>query len=180
MKKNKSSLERKGRYLTMLLRHSPEKENLSLDTYGYCDVKSVCGALELTIDELNIIVETNNKKRFEFNDNKTKIKASQGHSIDIKFELEPITPPNILYHGTTYKNSENINKTGLNKMKRHHVHLTNDYDTAFNVGLRYAKEKDNVWVIKIDSKKMNDDGFVFYKTNNDVYLIDYVPQKYFL
>lgn len=180
MKKDKSSLERKGRYMSKLLRHSPEDENLTLDDYGYVNVKDLCKALKLTTEELQSIVDTNNKKRFEYNSNKTKIRASQGHSIKIKHDFELVTPPPVLFHGTTTDNLNLIFKEGLKKMKRHHVHLTWDYMTAFDVGIRYAKQKHKVWVIAIDAKQMHENGFKFYRSQNLVYLVDNVPSKYFI
>ena len=167
-----------SKYLSLLLRHKPEKENLIIDEYGYTDVAFLLTKLNITKEELNNIVENNNKKRFEYNEDGTKIRATQGHSIKVKLDLNPILPPPKLFHGTTIDNLKSIKKFGLKSMNRNYVHLTWDYMTAFDVGLRYAKYKNKVIIFSIDAEKMNNDGFIFYKTSNNVYLTEIVPFKY--
>ena len=138
MKKNQS------RYLSLLLRHKPEQEDLTLDSNGYTDVDILISKLDITKEELGEMIETNNKKRFEYNEDETMIRATQGHSVEVDLDLKRILPPPILFHGTTIDNNISIMKKGLKSMQRHHVHLTWDYMTAFDVGLRYAKYKNKV------------------------------------
>ena len=178
--KNKNELLRIGKYMSLLLRHNPEKENLILDEYGYVSVKHLCNALKISKTELDFIVENNNKKRFAYkNKQKDFIRASQGHSINVKLDLIPIKPPPLLFHATTWKISEILFKEGLMKMSRHHVHLTDNLNTAIDVGLRYAKTKSNLLIIGVNSEKMWEDKYNFYKTENNVYLTDHVPSIYF-
>lgn len=174
-------LRHKGRYMSKLLRHSPEEENLSMDEYGYVRVKELCSALKINREELNWIVENNNKKRFIFGGGYQKdlIRATQGHSFKVKMRLQPIEPPEILYHGTSWHNKDSITKTGLDKINRQHVHLTDDIEIAKSVGLRYAKNENKLWIISIQAKKMWEIGYDFYKTENGVWLTDHVPPKYF-
>jgi len=174
------SLKDKSRYLSLLLRHQPEKENLILDKKGYVSVCDLIDKLKITLSELEWIINNNDKKRFSFNQDKSKIKANQGHSIEIEIEAKKIKPPDVLHHGTSIDKKEIILKDGLSKMSRHHVHLTDDEDVAFNVGIRYAKYNNKVWIIHIDAKRMNEDGYDFYITENMVYLTDHVPSKYFI
>lgn len=177
--KRKKQLKDKGRYMSLLLRHKPENENLVLDEYGFAYVVSLTKALDITKDELTYIVESNNKSRFIFDEMGTRIRATQGHSIPIKlYNSTAIRPPHNLYHGTSLSNKGSIMSIGLHKAKRHHVHLTDDKETAINVGMRYAKKRDNLWVITISSKLMDFDGYKFYKTENNVWLTDHVPPKY--
>jgi len=164
-----------GKQITYLLRHNPE--DLIMDKNGYVSVISLLNKVGITQQELDHIVDTNDKKRLSYNSDKTLIRASQGHSIKVDVQLKETRPPRILYHGTTYENYEKIKKTGLNKMRRLHVHLTDDYDIAFSVGKRYSKYKDPIILI-IDSAKMSTDGFKFFKSENDVWLTDNVPSKY--
>lgn len=173
-------LKNKSRYISLLLRHHPEKENLILDKNGYVSVSDLIRKLNISLEELDWIVENNDKKRFSYNQDKSMIKANQGHSIEVDLKLRRIVPPNILYHGTSTFNAENIFKSGLMKMSRHHVHLTNDYHTAHVVGLRYAKHQGNLWIIAVDAKEMNEDGFEFFKSENGVFFVDHVPSKYFI
>jgi putative RNA 2'-phosphotransferase len=98
----------------------------------------------------------------------------------VKLEAKKVKPPDILLHGTSIDNKEKILKSGLSKMSRHHVHLTDNEDVAFSVGIRYAKYNNKVWIIKIDAKQMNLDGYDFFVTENNVYLTDHVPSKYFI
>ena len=120
------------------------------------------------------MVETNNKKRFSFNPDKTKIRANQGHSVAIDLGLQPQAPPQILYHGTGENAVNSILKNGLDKRKRHHVHLSTDTRTALEVGKRHGKAV----VFQVDAAAMHQHGLVFYLSENNVWLTEQVPAKY--
>lgn len=167
------------RFLSLILRHKPEEANIELDENGWTDVKYLIKRLdsmgyEIDMEILEEIVETNNKKRFAFNDKKTKIRASQGHSVNVDLQLKPQTPPDELYHGTVGKALSGIFKEGLKKVSRHAVHLSHETETATNVGSR----RGSAIILKIDSKQMHLDGIKFYKSANGVWLVDEVPSKY--
>lgn len=163
----------KGKRLSFLLRHDTEYH---FDKNGWRNVSDLIKNHNYTIDELNEIVETNDKKRYEFNSDKTKIRACQGHSINVDVELKEMTPPDILYHGTATRFLDSIYDKGIVKGSRNHVHLSKDEETAVKVGQRHGKP----FVLKIDTKKMNEDGIKFYLSNNDVWLTDFVDKKYFM
>ena len=116
----------------------------------------------------------NDKKRFAFNEDKTMIRAQQGHSIDVELELKEMLPPDILYHGTAQRSIQNILKEGLTKQQRHHVHLSLQMETAKAVGGRHGKPV----ILSIDAKAMSASGFVFYLSGNNVWLVDSVPVQY--
>lgn len=128
----------------------------------------------LTRDELVEVVRNNDKQRFAFDPSFTRIRASQGHSTAVNLQLEPATPPAILYHGTPSGNVEVILQNGLNKMARHHVHLSATVATAEVVGKRRGRP----FVLVVDAQAMDLDGFVFYCSANGVWLTDHVPPKY--
>ena len=167
-----------SKHLSYLLRHS--KNIVNMDEYGYVDIKDLIDYINNTndllfsIEELQNLVETNNKNRFKYNIDKTKLKACQGHSIDIKLELQSLKPKHKLYHGTSVKNLKNILEFGIQKMSRHHVHLSKDIETAKNVGSRHGKPI----ILELDTAKMHLDSINFYKSENDVWLVDYVNPKY--
>lgn len=164
-------LIKKGKHLSFLLRHDTEYK---FDEHGYREVSDLINNHSYTKQELEEIVETNDKKRYEFNSNHTKIRARQGHSIEINVDLKEATPPESLYHGTATRFLELIFKEGLKKMNRNHVHLSENMKTANEVGKRYGKPV----LLKIDSKRMYNDGIKFYLSNNNVWLTDYVPITY--
>jgi putative RNA 2'-phosphotransferase len=116
------------------------------------------------------------KKRFAFSNDKTLIRASQGHSIDIDLDLTPVEPPETLYHGTAERFVESILKTGLHKQSRQHIHLSATVETAISVGGRHGKPV----VLRIQSGKMHQEGFKFYLSENKVWLTDSVPAQYIL
>jgi putative RNA 2'-phosphotransferase len=120
------------------------------------------------------VVQTNNKKRFAFNEDKTLIRASQGHSIEIKLNLPAVTPPDTLYHGTAEKYLESILQTGLQKQTRQHVHLSATVETAKVVGSRHGKPV----ILIINAKAMYMAGLEFYLSENKVWLTDSVPVEY--
>lgn len=170
-----------SKYISFLLRHKPEAGNLKLDVEGWCDVEELMKALNkkfkgVTFNDLNKIVITDNKGRYSFNDDSTKIRANQGHSINVDLKLESIKPPKELYHGTSKNNFEKIKMVGsIKKMARQYVHLSDNLETASNVGKRHGE----LIILRIDSEKMFNDGFKFYLSQNGVWLTDNVPAKYF-
>lgn len=166
-------LENKGKELAYLLRHD---KSYQFDEHGYRTVSDLIENHSYTMEEIEFIVENNNKKRFEFNDDKTLIRARQGHSVEVNVDLNECVPPDVLYHGTATRFIDDINKEGLKKQSRMHVHLSADEDTAIDVGKRHGKPI----IIKIDAKQMSNDGCKFYLSNNGVWLTEYVDTKYFI
>lgn len=173
-------LRKIGKYISFLLRHSPEKESLEMDKQGYVKTSDLLSALQIDQNQIDWIVENNNKKRFEYKDNKELIRATQGHSFEIDLGIEESEPPSdFLYHGTSDEYLESILKEGLLKMNRNHVHLSTNLDTARQVGDRHSRKNNRkTYICTILAKKMLEDGYKFYVTSNGVWLTDHVPAKY--
>lgn len=173
---NKEKLTRKSRSITYLLRHNPG--DLKMDKNGWVSTDDILKSVDITLDELKEIVETNDKQRFSFDYTLTRIRANQGHSINVDLDLKESIPPVYLFHGTSMDNFEKIMKYGgISKMKRQHVHLSSDRDTASNVGKRQSK-KENPHILIISSYKMFIEGHKFYLSDNGVWLTDFVPKRY--
>lgn len=176
-------IEKISKFLSYVLRHKPESIGLVVDNNGWVCVSSLIEnsqkSIKFTVDELRTVVATSDKQRFKFNSDETKIMANQGHSIGVDLQLEPIEPPEKLYHGSTRNFLDTIKKEGLKKMRRHHVHMycSKNISVAKKTGSRHQGEH-NAVVLEINAKKMYDDGFTFFKTDNDVYLTDFVPDVY--
>jgi putative RNA 2'-phosphotransferase len=168
-----------SKFLSLVLRHRPEKIGLTLNDAGWTSVSDLlqaCAAhgFPISFEELEAVVINNDKKRFAFNHDSTLIRANQGHSIDIQLGYEPTEPPAILYHGTAEHFLDSILDGGLNKRNRHHVHLSKDEATAIAVGRRHGKTV----VLKISSGQMQREGYDFYISENGVWLTEHVPAKY--
>lgn len=168
-----------SKFLSLILRHKPEEIGLNLDENGWADVeelleKSLKNGISFSREELFKIVETNDKKRFSFDASGGKIRADQGHSLRVELGFEEKTPPKTLYHGTAEKNVKLILEKGLQKMKRHHVHLSTDRETARQVGIRYGKPV----IFQIDTEKMMSEDFKFFVSKNGVWLVTEVPPKF--
>jgi len=175
--KTEKELNKIGRYITLLLRHKPEKEHLDMDKHGWVSVKQILSRLDITMLDLDFIVDTNNKKRFSYSTSKKDIRANQGHSLSwVDVQLTETTPPDFLYHGTAWKSVESIFKSGIEKRDRLHVHLSEDLDTATSVGKRHG----DIYIFQIDTKTMSEDGIKFYLSENGVWLTDYVHPKYLI
>lgn len=168
------TLIQKGKFLSLVLRHAPEKAQIVLDKNGWANVADIIKNCSLTKDQLVTIVDTNNKKRFEFDDNQIRIRARQGHSIEVDVELKEFVPNKSLYHGTAERFRDAIILDGIKKQTRQHVHMSDNKETARNVGSRHGEPA----IFIVDAVKMYRDGFKFFKSNNDVYLTDYVPPVY--
>jgi putative RNA 2'-phosphotransferase len=173
---NNKEITSKSKFLSLILRHKPEEANLTLDENGWAYTKDIRLAAYLTPQELDEIVASNDKKRFEFNEDKTKIRACQGHSVKVDLDLKPVDPPAYLFHGTSGRFLESIKKDGLKAGKRNHVHLSEDRETARKVGSRHGGE---TVVLRIKSSEYKDDtGANFYKSTNNVWLVDEIPPEY--
>ena len=165
-----------SKYLSKHLRHMPERIGLKLDSAGWVAVDELlrqCAKNNLRIsrEELQEVVENNAKQRFAFDESETFIRANQGHSIEIDLQLEAQTPPDILYHGTGAQTVETILREGLKAMRRHHVHLSRDMETAKTVGARHGKPV----VLEVDAKTLHEQGSEFFVSENGVWLTDNVP-----
>ena len=166
----------KGKELSWMLRHDKDAfAKGKIDNNGWRDVTEIM-TFGFTQDLLDEIVLSNNKKRFEYNSDKTKIRARQGHSIPVDVELKEVTPPDILYHGTAARFVDSIKDKGIIPGTRLYVHLSTDEDTAINVGSRHGEP----FVIKVNCKQMVEDGYKFYLSNNNVWLVKQIPVKYLL
>jgi putative RNA 2'-phosphotransferase len=130
--------------------------------------------MNLTIDTIKTIVETNDKQRFIISDGGEKIRANQGHSIPVDLGLENKTPPDILYHGTASRFIDSIMENGLKPMKRQYVHLSRTEEIALKVGKRHGVPV----ILYIDAKKMYEEGYKFYLSENKIWLVEKVPREY--
>lgn len=171
-----------SKFLSLVLRHKPEEIGIELDKNGWTDVKTLLlklnqNGMKVNMELLRSVVANNDKQRFAFDQYQTKIRANQGHSTaDVEIEFDQKTPPAILFHGTSVKYISDIIKSpGLNKMKRHYVHLSANVETAEKVGARHGKPV----IIEVNSGQMHIDGYIFYQSANGVWLVDSVPKKYF-
>lgn len=171
--------KRIGKFLSLVLRHDPSKIGIELDENGWANVQELIEKCKkhrcnFSLEELEEIVETNDKQRYSFNEKRNKIRANQGHSIDIDLALSPSDPPDFLYHGTATRFLSSIMEQGIIKGSRQHVHLSKDKETAEKVGSRHGK----VIVLTIMTGKMHEDGILFYQSDNGVWLTDYIDVKY--
>jgi putative RNA 2'-phosphotransferase len=178
MKTDKEEI-RISKFLSLVLRHKPETIGLHLDDNGWANTQELMERLnsndfEISIEDLKQVVANNDKKRFQFSEDYSKIRASQGHSLKVDLALEEKIPPRLLYHGTAEKNLDSIRKQGLVKGQRHHVHLSADKETAQKVGMRHGKPL----VLKVRSEEMSKAGIRFYQSENGVWLTDTVPPDY--
>lgn len=176
---NEKEVTHISKFLSLVLRHQPETIGIELDQNGWTDVhllieNSSKHGVKFNLETLKYVVETNSKKRFAFNDSHDKIRASQGHSINIELGYSNQKPPEILYHGTAERFVESILKNGLDKQKRQHVHLSSDIETAIKVGQRHGKPI----VLSVFAEQMHKDNFEFYLSENAVWLTDSVPIQY--
>lgn len=179
MEMEEKTLVKKSKWLSKHLRHAPQRIGLTLENGGWVSVAALLDAAKrahfaLSRAQLEEIVAQNDKKRFAFDETGEKIRASQGHSVEVDLELAPQTPPTILYHGTGAQWAATIEEQGLQKMRRHHVHLSRDVETAQKVGARHGKP----FVFIVDAAQMHADGLEFWVSDNGVWLAEEVAARY--
>lgn len=175
----RKELVRKSKLLSLVLRHDPGAIGITLDANGWANVselleKATASGTRITSEDLIEIVETNEKKRFDLDSERGRIRANQGHSIEVDVELPLASPPEELFHGTGAQNVESILAQGLLKRGRQHVHLSPDVATARTVGSRHGVPV----VFRVASGEMARDGVSIYLSKNGVWLTDEVPARY--
>lgn len=168
-----SNLIQQGKKLSYLLRHDT---SYAFDEHGWREVSDLVANHGFTMEELHEIVAANNKQRYEFSEDMTRIRARQGHSIQVDVELAEAIPPDVLYHGTAKEYADSIMKQGILKGHRLYVHLSPTVETAIKVGQRHGEPV----VLVIDAKRMHEEGIKFFLSRNGVWLIDFVDSKYII
>lgn len=168
-----------SRFLSKVLRHAPESVGLRLDEAGWVDVDALLAAAARagrTLDRatLDRVVGENDKQRFALSPDGRRIRASQGHSVNVRLGLVPQTPPEVLYHGTADRNRQSIRDGGLRPGRRTHVHLSADEETAVAVGRRHGRPV----VLRVLAGRMHAAGHAFYRSDNGVWLTDAVPPEH--
>lgn len=174
------SLQDVSRYMSLILRHKPDVIGITLDEHGWANVEELIAGIaknnEFNMEILEEIVRTDEKQRYSFNEDKTLIRANQGHSIPVDVELEEKEPPELLWHGTGEKYVASIDQQGLIPKSRLYVHLSKDEETAVKVGKRHGKHV----LYHVKAKKMYEDGYKFFLSANGVWLTKEVPVKYLI
>ncbi|MBN9256421.1 MULTISPECIES: RNA 2'-phosphotransferase [unclassified Mesorhizobium] len=166
-----------SKFMSLVLRHAPQEAGLTLDENGWADLGALCAVIEhkfgASATDVARVVAENPKKRFAIEGDR--IRAVQGHSVDIDLGLQPSAPPAILYHGTKQEFLGAILREGLTSQSRQHVHLSKDVETALIVARR-RKGKDVI--LRVDSAAMAGDGAPFFLSDNGVWLTNHVPPRY--
>lgn len=168
-----------SKYLSKHLRHAPHRIGLQLESGGWVAVDillAACATYRFTITraELNEVVRRSDKQRFAFNESSTHIRANQGHSVEVDLELPVAVPPDILFHGTARHNVDAIMREGLNRGRRHHVHLSFERETARRVGARHGVPV----LFRVAAGAMHSQGFAFFVSQNGVWLCEEVPPQF--
>lgn len=166
-------------FISLVLRHKPDAAAVNLDEHGWANVEELIDGINNTgrkidMEILEEIVKTDNKQRYSFNEDKTLIRANQGHSIPVDVELKEKEPPEFLYHGTADRFLKSIMEEGLKPMSRLYVHLSKDIETANKVGRRHGR----LVILKVHSRQMHQEGIKFYLSENGVWLTKKVDLKY--
>lgn len=179
MDKRQAQLVKISRYISFILRHKPEAIGITLDSHGWANtaelIRGVSKTYPLDMATLEEIVANDEKRRYSFNEDKTLIRANQGHTVKVDVELEEVEPPEYLWHGTATKYASSIERSGLIAKKRLYVHLSEDKETAIKVGARHGEPV----LYRVNAGEMRrDGGFRFLRSANNVYLISYVPANY--
>lgn len=164
-------MNKQGKKLAYLLRHD---KTYSFDRWGWRSIEDLILNHHFTRMELEAVVMNDNKLRYEFSDDKSRIRACQGHSIEVDVELLETCPPLLLYHGTSIKSLDSIQQHGIHRGKRLYVHLSETISEAMQIGSRHG----NPVVLSIDTFRMLKAGCKFYRSRNGVWLTDFVDVKY--
>lgn len=176
---SRSEHTRLSKFLSLVLRHQPERIGLELDPHGWVEMneliaKAAGHGVAYTPELIRGLVRESDKQRFALSEDGTRIRANQGHSVEVDLGYAAAEPPNVLFHGTAERNLSSIMEQGLLKGARHHVHLSTERDTALNVGQRHGRPV----VLLVESGIMRVAGHLFFRSANGVWLTEHVPARY--
>lgn len=177
---------RVSKFMSLVLRHKPEEVEATLDADGWMPTITLLKGVEkmypsfgVTLQDIQSIVDECEKQRYTLDEKNNRIRANQGHSVKLKGStVEEATPPDTLYHGTSWATVGTIMKEGLKPMSRIHVHLSEDQETATKVGIRHCRENAMPAILKVDAKAASENGVVFYRSDNNVWLCEALPKQY--
>lgn len=178
--KNNNSLTNLSKFISLILRHSPQTIGLALDPDGWVDTQALLagisktGKYQITMPILEEIVRTDQKQRYDFNEDHSRIRANYGHSIPVKIIYPEKEPPEFLYHGTAERFADSIREKGILPMNRQYVHLSIDIETASVVGTRHGK----LYIFRIPAREMHLKGYRFYQAPNGIWLADSIPPNF--
>lgn len=176
---NAEQRKRISKNLSYILRHRPDTVGIELEEGGWVVVERLLAALaedgkSVSREALDEVVATSDKQRFEFSADGSQIRARQGHSVEVDLGYQPAVPPEVLYHGTAKHNLDSIFQVGLDKGRRHHVHLSTNKQTMIQVATRHGQPV----LLAIAAARMHTDGCQFFVTGNQVWLTEHVPPQY--
>ena len=176
---DRTSLVAHSKFLSLVLRHDPQRIGLTLDEAGWARTDELLACLQksshpMSLALLQRVVAADSKQRYSFSEDGLRIRANQGHSIEVELGLMAQEPPDELHHGTATRFLASILEQGLTRQKRHHVHLSANQEVAATVGRRYGQ----LAMLVVDARRMHADGHVFYRSDNGVWLTDAVPPRY--
>lgn len=181
---SKEKFVKESRYLSFLLRHDPDSANVDMDSAGWVNVDHLISQVDdvkghefFSKEKIKSIVDSDSKKRYSYTEDGLDIRANQGHSIDVDIGLVPVDPPQMLYHGTSSRFVKSISENGILSQTRLFVHLSEDKDTAREVGLRHCKDDDTLVIINVFASIMNESE-LFYRSENGVWLAYQVPTEF--
>lgn len=172
------NLTKTSKYIAYILRHRPDAAGITLDEHGWADVAALIEGVNrthpLTMETLEQIVAEDGKQRYAFDETKTRIRANQGHSVQVDVELQPAQPPETLWHGTADRFTESIDREGLRPGNRLYVHLSAGVEVARTVGVRHGR----LAMYEVLAGDMHRDGHPFFLSANGVWLTKHVPPQY--
>lgn len=175
---NDKQEQRFSRFLSLVLRHKPEEIDITLDKAGWTNIavliKKCKSRYIVSRQDIEQVVQNDTKGRYSISDDGLYIRANQGHSVKVDLGYNEKEPPEFLFHGTATRFLDSIMKHGLNAMKRHAVHLSDDRETAVSVGERHG----DPIVLIVAAKWMYELGYKFHISANGVWLTQNVLPEF--
>lgn len=171
-------IDRVGRMMAGILRHFPERFNLTMDGRGWVDLEEFTNAIKdsrdnyrrwLRREHIVALVETDEKGRYQIDGGM--VRATYAHSVNVNLDDLPEANVDKLYFPVSEEEMDLVLESGLRPSDRNMIHLSATPDKAYSAGRVHIADP---LLLEIDVRKASDAGNFIFRAGKSVYVTDAV------
>jgi putative RNA 2'-phosphotransferase len=171
-------IDRVGRMMAGILRHFPERFNLTMDGRGWVDLEEFTNAIKdsrdnyrrwLRREHIVALVETDEKGRYQIDGGM--VRATYAHSVNVNLDDLPEANVDKLYFPVAEEELDVVLEAGLRPSDRNMIHLSATPDKAYSAGRVHIPDP---ILLEVDVKGASDAGNFIFRAGKAVYVTDAV------